>query len=45
MTAQPPSPRTVSGWILSRPETLTEPEQLCLKTVRTAKEAAAEQSR
>ncbi|THA31565.1 transposase [Streptomyces sp. A1547] len=34
VTARPPSPRTVSGWILSRPETLTEPEQLQLKTVR-----------
>jgi transposase len=33
--ARPPSPRTVSGWILSRPETLTEPEQLQLKAVRT----------
>ncbi|MFI8242641.1 hypothetical protein ACIF83_36265 [Streptomyces sp. NPDC085866] len=35
VTARPPSPRTVSGWILRRPETLTEPEQLQLKTVRT----------
>lgn len=35
VTARPPSPRTVSGWILSRTETLTEPEQLQLKTVRT----------
>ncbi|WP_405439725.1 transposase [Streptomyces avidinii] len=35
MTARPPSPRTVSRWILSRPEALTEPEQLQLKTVRT----------
>ncbi|WP_443044143.1 ISL3 family transposase [Streptomyces sp. NBC_00353] len=35
VTAQPPSPRAVAGWILSRPETLTEPEQLQLKTVRT----------
>ncbi|MFE7430452.1 ISL3 family transposase [Streptomyces sp. NPDC057545] len=35
VTARPPSPRTVAGWILSRPETLTEPEQLQLKTVRT----------
>ncbi|MEV6192858.1 hypothetical protein AB0M19_10680 [Streptomyces sp. NPDC051920] len=35
MIARPPSPRTVSNWILSRPETLTEPEQLELKTVRT----------
>ncbi|MFI2765387.1 ISL3 family transposase [Streptomyces echinatus] len=34
MTARPPSPRTVAGWILRRPETLTEPEQLQLKTVR-----------
>lgn len=33
VTARPPSPRTVSGWILSRPETLTEPEQLQLKAV------------
>lgn len=35
VTARPPSPRTVSGWLLSRPETLTESEQLQLKTVRT----------
>ncbi|MFI6023923.1 transposase [Streptomyces sp. NPDC051287] len=35
VTARPPSPRTVSGWILSHPEALTEPEQLQLKTVRT----------
>ncbi|MEU7441567.1 ISL3 family transposase [Streptomyces sp. NPDC044780] len=35
VTARPPTPRTVAGWILSRPETLTEPEQLHLKTVRT----------
>ncbi|MFE3158494.1 ISL3 family transposase [Streptomyces sp. NPDC059221] len=35
VTARPPSPRTVSGWILTRPESLTEPEQLQLKTVRT----------
>ena len=34
VTARAPSPRMVSGWILSRPETLTEPEQLQLKTVR-----------
>ncbi|KIZ17375.1 ISL3 family transposase [Streptomyces natalensis] len=33
VTAKPPSPRTVSKWILSRPETLTEIEQLRLKTV------------
>ncbi len=26
VTARPPSPRTVAGWILRRPETLTEPE-------------------
>ncbi|MGW1094080.1 transposase, partial [Streptomyces sp. NPDC002596] len=35
VTARPPSPRTVSGWVLSRPETLTESERLQLKTVRT----------
>ena len=35
VTARPPSPRTVAGWILRRPETLTELEQLQLKTVRT----------
>lgn len=35
MTARPPSPRTVSGWILSRPETLTAPDQLQLKTILT----------
>jgi transposase len=34
VTARPPSPRTVAGRILRRPETLTEPEQLQLKTVR-----------
>ncbi|MGY3204693.1 ISL3 family transposase [Streptomyces sp. TE5632] len=34
VTARPPSPRTVAGWILRRPETLTETEQLQLKTVR-----------
>lgn len=34
VTARPPSPRTVTRWIRSRPETLTEPEQLQLKTVR-----------
>ncbi|MFB7466181.1 transposase [Streptomyces sp. NPDC056224] len=28
------APRTVSGWILRRPETLTEPDQLQLQTVR-----------
>ncbi|CAL9325818.1 ISL3 family transposase ISFsp1 [Streptomyces sp. enrichment culture] len=35
VTARPSSPRTVSKWILSRPETLTEPEQLQLKIIRT----------
>ncbi|MEU0950533.1 hypothetical protein ABZ379_49155 [Streptomyces canus] len=34
VTARPPSPQMVSGWIRRRPETLTEPEQLPLKTVR-----------
>ncbi|GAA3599304.1 hypothetical protein GCM10022295_93500 [Streptomyces osmaniensis] len=31
VTAQPPAPRVVTRWILSRPETLTETEQLRLK--------------
>ncbi|MEU1231992.1 ISL3 family transposase [Streptomyces sp. NPDC005828] len=35
VAARPPSPRTVAGWVLRRPETLTELEQLQLKTVRT----------
>ncbi|MFA3843879.1 VOC family protein [Streptomyces aureus] len=35
VVARPPSPRTVAGWILRRPETLPEAEQLQLKTVRT----------
>jgi transposase len=35
VVARPPSPRTVAGWILRRPETLPEAEQLLLKTVRT----------
>ncbi|MFJ9683828.1 ISL3 family transposase [Streptomyces sp. NPDC101194] len=35
VTARRPSPRSVAGWILRRPETLTETEQLHLKTVRT----------
>ncbi|MGI5478688.1 ISL3 family transposase [Streptomyces lavendofoliae] len=35
VTARPPSPRTVAGWILRRPDTLTETEQLQLKAVRT----------
>ncbi|MER5717488.1 transposase [Streptomyces sp. NPDC002132] len=34
VTGRPPSPRTVSGWSLRRPETLTEPERLQLKIVR-----------
>ena len=35
VTARPPSPRAVAGWILRRPETLNESEQFQLKTVRT----------
>ncbi|WP_309055319.1 ISL3 family transposase [Streptomyces sp.] len=35
VTARPPSPRAVAGWILRRPDTLTETEQLQLKVVRT----------
>ncbi|MDT0454078.1 ISL3 family transposase [Streptomyces hesseae] len=35
VVARPPSPRAVAGWILRRPETLTESEQLQLKAVRT----------
>jgi transposase len=35
VAARPPSPRAVAGWILSRPESLSEPEQIMLKTVRT----------
>ncbi|MEU9558323.1 transposase [Streptomyces fumanus] len=35
VTARPPSPRTVAGWILRRPDTLTESEQIQLKSVRT----------
>jgi hypothetical protein len=34
VTAGPPSTRAVAGWILHRPETLAEPEQLQLKNVR-----------
>ncbi|MCP3770711.1 MULTISPECIES: transposase [unclassified Streptomyces] len=33
VTAQPPSPQVVAGWILRRPEALTETEHLRLKTV------------
>lgn len=33
VTAQPPAPRVVTRWILSRPETLSEIEQLRLKIV------------
>ncbi|MFJ6558214.1 ISL3 family transposase [Streptomyces luteogriseus] len=33
VTARPPAPRVVTRWILSRPETLTELEQLRLKAV------------
>ncbi|MEV6131737.1 hypothetical protein AB0M05_33930 [Streptomyces violaceusniger] len=35
VTARPPSRRAVAGWILRRPETFTESEQLQLKTVRS----------
>ncbi|MFI8326957.1 hypothetical protein [Streptomyces sp. NPDC085529] len=35
VSARPPAPRTVAGWILCRPATLTEPGQLQLKAVRT----------
>ncbi|WTW40735.1 transposase [Streptomyces sp. NBC_00016] len=35
MTARPPSHRAVAGWILRRPDTLTETERLQLKAVRT----------
>lgn len=33
VAARPPSPRSVAGWILRRPEKLSESEQLQLKTV------------
>ncbi|MFE3991687.1 ISL3 family transposase [Streptomyces goshikiensis] len=33
VTARPPSPRAVAGWILRRPETPTESEHLWLKAV------------
>ncbi|WP_228183327.1 hypothetical protein [Streptomyces anulatus] len=32
-TAPPPSPRTVAGWILRHPDSLSEVEQLRIKTV------------
>ncbi|MFD6126481.1 ISL3 family transposase, partial [Streptomyces hydrogenans] len=35
VTARPPTPRTVAGWILRRPDTFTDPEQLQLKGVWT----------
>ncbi|MGW4993846.1 hypothetical protein ACWEQ3_40500 [Streptomyces mirabilis] len=35
VAARPPSPRAVAGWILRRPETLSESEQLQLRTVST----------
>jgi hypothetical protein len=34
VTARLPSPRAVAGWILRRPETLSETDQLHLRTVR-----------
>ncbi|MFF9010911.1 transposase [Streptomyces goshikiensis] len=34
VTARPPSPRTVAGWILRRPESLTESEQVQLKKIQ-----------
>ncbi|MGW3061212.1 hypothetical protein ACWC98_35600 [Streptomyces goshikiensis] len=34
VTARPPSPRAVAGWILRRPEALSETEHLQLKNVR-----------
>ncbi|TDC07479.1 ISL3 family transposase [Streptomyces sp. 8K308] len=33
VTARPPAPRVVAGWILRRPESLTDVEQLRLKAV------------
>jgi transposase len=35
VTARPPSPRAVAGWILRHPDTLAESEQIQLKAVRT----------
>ncbi|MEW2136605.1 ISL3 family transposase [Streptomyces sp. NPDC005409] len=34
VTARPPSPRAVAGWVLRRPENLSDAEQLQLKNVR-----------
>lgn len=34
MTARPPSPRAVAGWVLRRPENLSDAEHLHLKNVR-----------
>ncbi|WP_243879224.1 hypothetical protein [Streptomyces sp. KS 21] len=33
VTARPPSPRVVAGWMLRRPESLTETDRLRLKAV------------
>ncbi|MFD7479132.1 transposase [Streptomyces sp. NPDC059837] len=35
VTARPPTPRTVAGWILRHPESLTESERMRLKAVLT----------
>ncbi|MEU5431690.1 ISL3 family transposase [Streptomyces olivoreticuli] len=35
ISARPPTPRTVAGWILRHPESLTESEQMRLKAVLT----------
>ncbi|MFH8411434.1 hypothetical protein ACH4FX_42765 [Streptomyces sp. NPDC018019] len=35
MTARPPPPRVVAGWILRHPDTLSESGQLQPKAVRT----------
>ncbi|MEU3855191.1 hypothetical protein [Streptomyces sp. NPDC029554] len=34
LTARPPAPRTAAGWVLKRPETLTDLERLQLNTIR-----------